>query len=61
MTHDSDLHISLSPNYLVDTVIPRKSEVKTVNNYGRQLLDLCVASQLRIINGHIKPNWDKVL
>ena len=26
VTHDSDLHILLPPDYLVDTVIPRKSE-----------------------------------
>ena len=40
VNHDSDLHIPLPPDYMVDTPIPRKSEDCVVNNYGRELLDL---------------------
>ena len=59
VTHDSDLYILLPPDYLVDTFIPRKSEDKTVNNYGKELLDLCIASQLRIVNGRIRPDGNR--
>jgi len=44
---------------MVDTPIPRKSEDCVVNNYGRELLDLCIASRLRIINGRIRPDNNK--
>ena len=59
MTHDSNLCIPLAPDYLVDTVIPRMSEDKTVINYGKEFFNLCIASQLRIINGRIKPDGNK--
>lgn len=59
VSHDSNLHIPLPPDYSVNTPIPRESEGRIVNNYGRELLDLCIASQLRIINGCIKPNGSK--
>ena len=54
--HDSELHLPLPPDYPVDSAIKRTSEDKVVNNYGRELLDLCIASQLRIANGRIHPD-----
>ena len=59
VSHDSDLHVALPPDYSVDIPIPRKLEDHTVNNYGRELLDVCVAGGLRIINGHIRPDASK--
>ena len=59
MTHDSDLHIPLPPDYMVDTPNARKSEDCVVNNYGRELLALCIASQLQIVNGHTRPDCNK--
>jgi exonuclease III len=55
-THDSDLHLPLPPDYTVDSAMRRKSEDKVVNNFGKELLDLCIASQLRIANGRILPD-----
>ena len=54
--HDSDLHLPLPPDYTVDSAIRRKSEDRVVNDFGKELLDLCIASQLRIANGCISPN-----
>lgn len=59
VNHDSDLHIPLPPDYMVDTPIPRKSEDCVVNNYGRELLDLCIASRLRILNGRTRLDNNK--
>ncbi|KAK6182742.1 hypothetical protein SNE40_010356 [Patella caerulea] len=41
----------LSDNYVSDQTINRKSESKTVNNHGKQLIDICTSSELRILNG----------
>ena len=56
---DHVTHNPLPPKYMVDTPIPRKSEDSVVNNYGRELLDLCIASRLRIINGRTRPDDNK--
>ena len=57
--HDSDLHIPLPPDYPIDSIMRQVSEDKVVNSYGRELLDLCIASQLRIANGCIGPDNEK--
>ena len=59
VSHDSDLHVPLPPDYSVDIPISRKSEDHTVNNYGRELLDVCVAGWLHLINGRIRPDTSK--
>ena len=59
VTYDSDSHIPLPPDYTADEPIPRMSEDKRVNSHGRELLELCVASQLRILNGRITPDKDR--
>lgn len=52
--HDNDfVHMPLPENYSVDGVWPRKSEDKTVNEYGRRLLELCISTGLRIVNGRV--------
>ena len=56
VNHDSTPHIPLPPDYMVDTPLPRNSEDSVVNNYGRELLALCIASRLRIINGCTRPD-----
>ena len=42
MTHDVEIE---------NKVMPRLSEDRTVNEYGRQLIDLCIANDLLIVNG----------
>ena len=56
VNHDSALHIPLPPDYVVDTPLPRKSEDCVVNNYGRELSNLCIASRLWITNGRTRPD-----
>lgn len=45
------LHNLLPDEYICDFNITRNSQDKMFNNQGQQLLDLCIASQLRILNG----------
>ena len=59
VTVDSDSHIPLPPDYIADEPIPRISEDKKIYSYGRELLELCIASQLRILNGRIIPDKDR--
>ena len=61
VSHDSDLHVPLPPDYSVDIPISRKSEDHTVNNYGRELLDVCIAGGLRLINGALDQTPAKEL
>ena len=48
---DFSIPISSPPSYVVDNEIPRQSKIVTVNTQGRHLLDLCIGSKLRIVNG----------
>ena len=57
--HDSCSHLPLPPHYKIDDQIPRFSEDLQVNNFGRQLLQLCIATQMRIVNGRIFPDIGK--
>ena len=41
----------LPDNYKSDFQLTRKSQDKIINPQGRDLLDLCVSAQLRILNG----------
>ena len=41
----------LPENYKSDYFMPRKSQDKILNSQGKELLDLCVSAQLRILNG----------
>ena len=51
VSFDSNDHIPFPPDYIVDTELPRSSKDSMCNNYGRELLDLCKASNLRMTNG----------
>ena len=51
IAEDSDQHIPLPPEYELDIPVPRSSEDRTVNNFGKELIELCIAGQLRIVNG----------
>ena len=54
ITNDSPTHLhALPPEYTSDEVWPRISEDKKVNNYGKEQIDLCISSRLRILNGRI--------
>ena len=53
--NENDIHDRLQDllpdEYTHDFNINRNSQDKVYNNQGQQLLDLCIASQLRILNG----------
>ena len=42
ITNDSPTHLPLPPECTSDEVWPRVSEDKEVNNYGKELIDLCI-------------------
>ena len=48
---DSVDHVPVPPDYTTDSELQRFSKYCICNNYGRELLDLCKASHLRLING----------
>ncbi|CAG2194341.1 unnamed protein product [Mytilus edulis] len=48
--HDDLLNL-LPDDYLGDSHIYRNSLDKVLNPHGKQLIDLCIASRLRILNG----------
>ena len=54
--YDSDLPVRSSFRYIVDSAIPRTSKDTTVNTQGRYLLDLCISSRIRIVNGRLDGN-----
>ncbi|XP_052276939.1 uncharacterized protein LOC127876070 [Dreissena polymorpha] len=41
----------LPDDYVMDDAIERNSQDKTVNDYGKILLDFCISTGLRIVNG----------
>ena len=53
IAYDSDLPVRSSFRYIVDSAIPRTSKDTTVNTQGRYLLDLCISSRIRIVNGRL--------
>ena len=49
---DDDMHVPVADNYLQDKSIKyRLSQDPIVDTRGRNLIDLCIESQLRILNG----------
>ena len=50
---DDILDDSLPDNYIADNVhLMRNTQInQTTNAYGRNILDLCISSKLRILNG----------
>jgi exonuclease III len=48
---DSDSHIALPPDYTSDSQTYRQSVHTKRNSHGKNLLSLCIATQLRILNG----------
>ncbi|CAG2242536.1 unnamed protein product [Mytilus edulis] len=63
--HDDLLNL-LPDDYLGDSHIYRNSLDKVLNPHGKQLIDLCIASRLRILNGRfvgdlligVKYRWE---
>ena len=41
----------LSPDYVTDTELKRVNQDFIINSHGKTLLDLCLSSRLRILNG----------
>ena len=52
IVNDTDEFIDTDPDYLIDKQIEeRMSQDNIINSRGRQLIDTCVQSRLRILNG----------
>ena len=51
--YDSDHPIRSSFRYIVDSAVPRTSKDTTVNTQGRYLLDLCISSRIKVVNGRL--------
>ena len=51
---DTGKYIPLPPEYTVDLPIPRSNCDSVVNNYGKELLDLCISSQLRVLSFQLR-------
>ena len=49
--NDSEIPIHSPLTYVVDKEFPRTSKDMSVNAQGRCLLDMCISSRLRIMNG----------
>ena len=49
-------YIPLPPDYTLDKFYPRLSQDEQVNNYGKELINLCIASKLRIVNGRLNSD-----
>ena len=51
---DLSLHIPVSDDYKVGTVLDKRvSQDCKVNEYGRKLINLCISTGLRIVNGRL--------
>ena len=59
IAEDSDQYISLPPEYELDIPVPRSSENRAINNFGKELIELCIAGQLRIVNGRVQPDINR--
>ena len=52
ISNDNDKHVRVADNYLQDSNIKyRISQDSVIDARGRELIDLCIESQLRILNG----------
>ena len=49
--HDPANYVPLFIDYNADYPLSRRSEDMVVNGYGKELLNLCISSHLRIVNG----------
>ena len=50
--NDTDKHIPLDPQYIIDQNIQqRKSEDTKVDDRGKQIIAMCITSRMRILNG----------
>ena len=54
IAQDTMSYIPLPPDYYtLDIFYPRLSQDEQVNNYGKELINLCIASKLCIVNGRL--------
>ena len=52
ITNDNDKYLPFDDNYNIDTITtPRNSQDSYVDERGKHILEICVASQMRILNG----------
>ena len=50
--NDSDKHVPLDPSYIIDSnILQRHSEDTKVDESGKQVIELCISSRMRILNG----------
>ena len=56
--HDLNVFVPLPTEYRPDYRWPRCNTDHTINTYGKELLNLCVSSNLRIVNGRIGRDKD---
>ena len=50
--NDSDSHLPLSEDYNIDhNLKPRTSQDRHIDDRGKHILEICIAAQLRILNG----------
>ena len=56
---DLSLHIPVPDDYKVETVLDKRvSQDSKVNEYGRKLINLCISTGLRIVNGRLHEDKD---
>ena len=54
IVNDSDKHVPLDPSYIIDSnILQRHSEDTKVDERGKQVIELCISSRMRILNGRI--------
>ena len=52
-------HLPLADDYSPDRpILTRYSRDVVIDNRGRELIDLCISSQLRFLNGRWRYNWE---
>ena len=65
----SDKHVPLDLSYIDSNILQRRSEDTKVDERGKQVIELCISSRMRILNGgtlgdslaslHAKIYWCK--
>ena len=54
ISDDSSQFIPVNTDYIIDKeLLPRKNKDKILDSRGKDLLDLCISNQLRLLNGRV--------
>ena len=57
ISKNDDKHLPLDTSYIIDSDLKQRvSEDAKVDERGKQLIDLCISTRLRILNG--RCTWD---